>query len=105
MAVLEITKMNYENEVVESEDTVLIDFWAPWCAPCKMVAPILEKLSEEEGLNAKVCKINVDEEPEIAQAYGIVNIPTFVVVKKGSIVAKKVGVQTIESLKELLNNE
>jgi thioredoxin 1 len=85
MAALHITKNNFENEVIKSDKPVLIDFWAPWCGPCRMVGPTVEELSKEVS-DAKIGKINVDEEMELAQAFGVSSIPTLMVIKNGKVV-------------------
>lgn len=90
MSVLHITKDNFEEEVLNSEGTVLVDFWATWCGPCKMLAPILDEVAAERP-DVKVCKIDVDEQPELASRYGIMSIPTLMVVKEGSIVSQSTG--------------
>lgn len=81
MAELKITRENFENEVMKSNIPVLIDFWAPWCGPCRMMGPIIEQLAEEYEGKAKVGKVNVDEEGELLQAFGVTSIPTIVLVK------------------------
>lgn len=90
MAVLHITKENFDAEVLASEKTVLLDFWASWCGPCRMVGPILDEIAEERE-DIKVCKVNVDEEPELAARYQIMTIPTLMVVEKGEIVNQSAG--------------
>ena len=90
MAVLHINKENFENEVLHSEKTVLVDFWATWCGPCKMLAPILDEVAQDRP-DIKVCKIDVDEQPELASRYGIMSIPTLMVVKDGKIVSQSTG--------------
>ena len=90
MSVMHITKSNYDELVLRSSKPVLLDFWAPWCGPCRMVAPIVEALSEERE-DVSVGKINVDEEMELAVQFGIVSIPTLVVMKDGQLAAKTVG--------------
>ena len=101
MAVLKITKDNFEKEVLQSDKPVLIDFWASWCGPCRMVAPTIEAIAAEVK-DKVVGKINVDEEPELAQRYGIMSIPTLVVVKNGNVVKRTVGVQQKQALLDLL---
>lgn len=91
MAELKITRENFENEVMKSNIPVLIDFWAPWCGPCRMMGPIIEQLAEEYVGKAKVGKVNVDEEGELAQAFGVMSIPTIVLVKGGKVVKQVVG--------------
>ena len=91
MAELKITRENFENEVMKSNIPVLIDFWAPWCGPCQMMGPIIEQLAEEYEGKAKVGKVNVDEEGELSQAFGVMSIPTIVLVKDGKIVKQAVG--------------
>lgn len=86
MAELKITRENFENEVMKSNIPVLIDFWAPWCGPCRMMGPIIEQLAEEYEGKAKVGKVNVDEEGELSQAFGVMSIPTIVLVKDGKVV-------------------
>ncbi len=90
MAVLHITKEDFQKEVLESEKPVLVDFWAAWCGPCRMVGPILEEIAAERT-DIKVCKVNVDEEQELASAFRIMSIPTLMVVKDGKIVSKSAG--------------
>lgn len=90
MSVLHITKENFQREVLESEKPVLLDFWAAWCGPCRMVGPILEEVAEERP-DIKVCKVNVDDEQELASAYRIMSIPTLMVVKGGKIVSQSAG--------------
>ncbi|HDL64191.1 MAG TPA: thioredoxin [Proteobacteria bacterium] len=87
-----INDANFEAEVINSELPVLIDFWAPWCGPCNMVAPIVEELAEDYAGKLKVCKINVDEAPGVSRQYGIRAIPTLMVFKGGEMVDQQVGV-------------
>ena len=91
MAELKITRENFENEVMKSDIPVLIDFWAPWCGPCRMMGPIIEQMADEYEGKVKVGKVNVDEEGELSQAFGVMSIPTIVLVKDGKIVKQAVG--------------
>ena len=90
MAVITITKENFEKEVLNAGCPVLLDFWAPWCGPCRMVSPIVDQIAEE-NTDKKVGKINVDEEPELAKLFGVMSIPTLAVMKNGEVVNKSVG--------------
>ncbi len=101
MSVLNITKDNFENEVLKSEKTVLIDFYADWCGPCQMVGPIVHEIAEERD-DIKVGKINVDEQPELAAAFGVQSIPMLVVVKEGKIYNQSVGAMPKAQILELL---
>ncbi len=98
-----ITSATFDDEVLKSSDVVLVDFWAPWCGPCQMLLPVVEKLSGEVADGAKIVKINVDEESEIAQKYGVMSIPAIKVFKDGEIVGEAVGVQSEEKLKEMID--
>ena len=90
MAVLKLTAENFEKEVLQSEKPVLVDFYADWCGPCQMMGPVVEEISNEVN-DAKVCKINIDEQMSIAQKYGVMSIPTFIVFKNGDVADKKMG--------------
>lgn len=90
MSVLHITTATFENEVLYSDKPVLLDFWASWCGPCRMVGPILDEIAAERS-DIKVCKINVDEQPALAAQFGVMSIPTLVVIKNGQEVNRSVG--------------
>ena len=90
MSVINIKKNNFQNEVLNSEMPVLLDFWAPWCGPCRMVSPIVDEIAAERS-DIKVCKINVDEQPELAARFGVMSIPTLVVMKNGKVINQAVG--------------
>lgn len=92
MALLTITKNNFEAEVLRSDKPVLIDFWASWCGPCRMMSPIVDEIAAERG-DIKVGKVNVDEESELAGAFNVMSIPTLVVIKEGKVVNGAVGVR------------
>ena len=102
MAELKITRENFENEVMKSNIPVLIDFWAPWCGPCRMMGPIIEQLAEEYKGKAKVGKVNVDEESELSQAFGVMSIPTIVLVKDGKVVKQAVGARPKTEVEAML---
>jgi thioredoxin 1 len=97
-----ITKDNFESEVMKSELPVLIDFWAPWCGPCRMVGPIIDEVAEEVAGKAKVCKVNVDEEIELASSFKVSSIPTLVVIKNGQIESMEVGAKNKEAILKML---
>ena len=97
MSAININKNNFQNEIMDSEKTVLLDFWASWCAPCRMVVPIIEEIAGERP-DIKVGKINVDEQPELASEFGIMSIPTLVVMKNGKIVQQVSGARPKEAI-------
>ena len=101
MAVINITKDNFQQEVVAASQTVLVDFWATWCGPCQMMGPILDELATKHP-EIKVGKINVDEQPELATQFQIDAIPALIVFKSGKATAQTVGLQPIENLEQLL---
>ena len=93
MAELKITSENFENEVLNSTVPVILDFWAPWCGPCRMIAPVLTEIAEENEGELVVGKVNVDEESDLAMKFGIASIPTLLIFKNGQLVNKSVGVK------------
>ena len=101
MAILNVTDQTFTSET--SEGVVLVDFWAPWCGPCKMIAPVLEELDGELGDKAKIAKVDVDENQETASKFGVMSIPTLLVLKNGEVVDQVVGFQPKEALSELVN--
>ena len=102
MAELKITRENFENEVMKSDIPVLIDFWAPWCGPCRMMGPIIEQMADEYEGKVKVGKVNVDEEGELSQEFGVMSIPTIVLVKDGKIVKQAVGARPKAEVEAML---
>ncbi|MBU1112292.1 MAG: thioredoxin [Candidatus Omnitrophica bacterium] len=88
---INLTAKNFQSEVIEAKTPVLVDFWAPWCGPCKLVAPYLEQLAKEYEGKLKVCKLNVDEAPDLATKYTIMSIPALLIFKDGKIMEKRVG--------------
>ena len=101
MATVTITVDNFNEEVLLSDRTVLLDFWASWCGPCKMVAPVLEEIAAERT-DIKVCKVNVDEQPQLAAQFNIMSIPTMLVFKDGKVVNQSVGYRPKEELLKIL---
>ena len=95
-----VSKDTFENEVLKSQETVIVDFYADWCGPCQMIAPILKEISDEDI--CKVCKVNVDEEMELAIKYGISSIPALLVFKEGKLVNRAVGYRTKEQILEII---
>lgn len=101
MSIINLTKDSYHNEVMETEKVVVIDFWATWCGPCKMMAPVVEEVAKDYP-DVKVCKVNVDEEPELSNAFKIVSIPTIVVIKNGEIIDSVVGYRPKEDIGKII---
>ncbi len=104
MAEIEITEANFEQEVIKSEIPVLVDFWAPWCGPCKMLEPTTKELSEEYAGKIKICKLNTDDSPEIASRYQITAIPTIMFFKAGKQVNELVGLHPKNEIKKILDD-
>lgn len=103
MSEIILTKENFENEVLNFSGKVLVDFWATWCGPCKMIAPVIEEIAEEFSGKIKVGKINVDQEPELSIKYGIVSIPTILIFENGKIINKAIGYHNKEELIDALD--
>lgn len=101
MAALHITNNNFKEEVLNSDKLVLIDFWASWCGPCRMVGPIIDEIAKENP-DIKVCKVNVDEEPELANEFHIMSIPTLVVMKDGQVLRQSMGAKPKSQILDLL---
>ncbi|HIY13502.1 MAG TPA: thioredoxin [Candidatus Agathobaculum merdipullorum] len=101
MSVLNITDTNFESEVLSSEQPVLIDFWASWCGPCRMLSPVIDKIADEVS-DIKIGKVNVDEQPELARQFGVMSIPTLVVMKNGQVTQQSVGVQPKEAILSMI---
>ena len=101
MSAININQSNFQNEVMNSDKPVLLDFWAPWCGPCRMVVPIVEEIARERS-DIKVGKINVDENPELSGQFGIMSIPTLVVIKNGKIVNQSMGAMSKSAILAML---
>lgn len=102
MGAIHVTKDNYMNEVLQAEEPVLLDFWASWCGPCKMLLPIIEELADTQT-NVKICKVNVDEEEELAMQFGVRSIPTLVLMKQGEKTDSLVGLHSKAEILEMLS--
>lgn len=102
MAVIELTSENFNSEVLECDKTVLIDFWASWCAPCRMLSPVVDEIAEE-NTQIKVCKVNVDKEGELAAAFRVSSIPMLVVIKDKKVVETSVGVVPKQKILKMIN--
>jgi thioredoxin 1 len=100
---VEITDQNFDSEVLQSSVPVLVDFWATWCGPCRMIAPVVEELATENQGSVKVCKINIDDSPNTAAGLGVSSIPTLMIFKNGDVVERFVGVQPKKRLQEALD--
>ena len=101
MSLININNSNFESEVIKSDKKVLVDFWAPWCGPCRMLLPTIEELAKSLT-DVKICKVNVDDEGELATKFGIMSIPTLMVFENGSIVNRSVGVISEDEILEML---
>ena len=104
MAELKITAGNFDREVKREEKPVLLDFWADWCGPCKMLSPNVSQIANEYVGKIKVGKVNVDEEPELSNSFGVQSIPMLVLMKRGQIIASSIGNQSIENIKKLIDD-
>lgn len=102
MAIINLTSENFEQEVINSDQTVLIDFYANWCGPCRILLPVIEEIAEEVQ-DKKICKVNVDEQPGLAQRFSVTTIPTLIVMKNGKAVSTSVGVKPKNAVLEMLN--
>ena len=102
MSLVNLNSENFKKEVLEEEKPVLIDFWAEWCGPCRMMAPVVDEIAENMQDSVKVCKVNIDENQELAEKYEVMSIPTFIVIKNGKEVGRTIGVQPKEQLLKIL---
>ena len=101
---IEVTSATFEAEVLKSEEVVLVDFWAPWCGPCKMLSPIIDEIADEYAGKVKIVKLNIDDSGDIATKYGVMSIPTLILFKNGDIANKTVGLQAKPALKKLIDS-
>ena len=101
MSAMNIDKNNFQNEVMNSDKPVLLDFWAPWCGPCRMVGPVIDEIAQERP-DVLVGKVNVDEEPELARQFGVMSIPMLAVIRDGNVVSKSVGAKSKVRILEML---
>lgn len=102
MSVVNVTDSNFESEVLEADGKVLVDMWAPWCGPCRMLGPVIDEIAKEQKGNLKVCKLNVDENPGTAAKYRVMSIPTMLVFENGEVVKKMIGFKPKEEILEEL---
>lgn len=105
MAVIHLNKSNYKKEVLESEQPVLIDFWAPWCGPCRMLSPTVDELSKDLTGKVKIAKVNVDEEQELAETFRVMSIPMLAVIRGGKLISSSVGLQSKAKIMKMLEKE
>lgn len=103
MAVITLTENNFDQEVLHSDKPVLVDFWASWCGPCRMVSPIVDEIGEDLEGKVKVGKVNIDEQGALAQQYGVMSIPTLMVVKNGKVVKSAVGVRPKQAILDMID--
>lgn len=101
--VAELSKANFDTEVLQSQTPVLVDFWAPWCMPCRMVGPLIEQLADDYADKAKICKINIDDHQEVAARFQVMSIPTVMIFKNGKLVDKTVGAMPKKAYAKLLD--
>lgn len=101
MAIVNITNSNFKSEVLDSSKKVLVDFWAPWCGPCRMVSPIVDEIAGENP-SIQVCKVNIDEQPQLASQYGVMSIPTLMIFQNGDVVDKAVGARNKAFILQML---
>jgi thioredoxin 1 len=104
MAVGKVSDANFEAEVLKSTEPVVVDFWAEWCGPCRMIAPALEEISTAMGAKVKIVKLNVDENPKTASQYGIMSIPTLMIFKEGQLASRQVGAAQKQKLEQWINS-
>lgn len=102
MSAININQTNFPAEVLRSDRPVLLDFWAPWCGPCRMLSPIVDRLADKLGDRAKVGKVNVDEQPELAQQFQVMSIPTLLIFQNGKLIQSSVGVKNEQQILEML---
>lgn len=102
MSIINLNSENFEEEALKSNIPVLIDFWASWCGPCRMMSPVIDEIANSMDTSIKVCKVNVDENQELAERYGIMTIPTFLIIKEGKEVGRTIGVQPKEDILKLI---
>lgn len=100
-----VTKANFDSEILNSDKPVLLDFWAPWCGPCRMLSPVIHEIAEKNSQTLKVGKINVEEAPELAERYGVASIPTVLIMNGGKVVKTAVGYRSRTQLEDMLKSE